>query len=457
MLVYRRVSNYAGVGLARAAARSLTSATASDTPESKDVTKTSSSDSIFATNESPWDHVFSDIKDMPPMLPSAVRNPLRAGGTDTTGRARARRQAMTAREMSAFDEMFNIIFNAVSEHKNPSAKPTTSSNDPLSVLDGGIGIGRTPFGQAPMSDLFGKLRRHSKRLKWTTEADEELDKKKEEMELCDTDQQLLEWAMREVFGQSQQYEERARNAISKTEEQSSSTSASAANPNSSPPPTPISTLPELQPPTYPYLIAHLMRSFRDKYRDPHLALSIFDYARHLSIPSYVFGCTTPAYNELIETRWSCFRDLKGVHDALLEMRVNGIEPDGRTKKLVEMLRREIGARTIWEEESVMGSGEAWGILEKIEGLAVKEPRRKLGKGKGEARRKKQQEPALDAWKGDVLKESAEDGYEFGDWSSQRRTKQKLNNREHVSEITGATELDDWLDAKMPRGGRLEFE
>src|SRR6267154_1374361 len=54
---------------------------------------------------------------------------------------------------------------------------------------------------------------------------------------------------------------------------------------------------------------------------------------------------TPAYNELIETRWTYFRDLKGVHDALEEMRVNGVEPDGRTKKLVEKLRREVGART----------------------------------------------------------------------------------------------------------------
>ncbi|KAG1813778.1 hypothetical protein EV424DRAFT_1415537, partial [Suillus variegatus] len=112
------------------------------------------------------------------------------------------------------------------------------------------------------------------------------------MELCDTDQQLLEWAMREVFGQSRQYEERARNAIAKSEEQHqhapgpTPTSNVSANANANPPPQPASMHP-----TYPYLIAHLMRSFRDKYHDPHLALSIFDYARHLSIPSYVFGCT----------------------------------------------------------------------------------------------------------------------------------------------------------------------
>jgi hypothetical protein len=352
---------------------------------------------------------------------------------------------MTAREINAFDEMFNMIFDAVSEQKDPSAKLSSlKQNDPLAVLGG---IGRKPFGQAPVPDLFGKLRQHSKRLKWTTQADEEFDKKKEEMELCDTDQQLLEWAMREVFGQSQKYEERARNhAIAKAEEQHAPDVTSSSNASANPPQL-ASTHPELQHPTYPYLIAHLMRSFRDKYRDPHLALSIFDYARHLSIPSYVFGCTTPAYNELIETRWSCFRDLRGVHDALEEMRVNGVDPDGRTKKLVEKLRREVGARTVWEEESMFGNGEVVGMLSKIEQLAIKEPRRKRGKATGK------KGPAFDAWKGDALKEDVEDGYEFGQWGSR---KERPRRRERDSERIAVTGVDDLLDGKIPGEDQLEF-
>jgi hypothetical protein len=206
--------------------------------------------------------------------------------------------------------------------------------------------------------------------------------------------------------------------------------------------------PELQHPTYPYLVAHLMRSFRDKYRDPHLALSIFDYTRHLSIPSYVFGCTTPAYNELIETRWSCFRDLRGVHDALEEMHVNGVEPDGRTKKLIEKLRREVGARTVWEEESAFGSGEVVGMLSKIEQLTVKESRRKRGKMSSK------KGPAFDAWKGDVHKEDMEDGYEFDQWGSH---KSRPKRRERDSERTVATGLDDLLDGKIPGEDQLEFK
>ncbi|KAG2052466.1 hypothetical protein BDR06DRAFT_957761 [Suillus hirtellus] len=448
MLVYHRVFNYAGASLARAAVRCLTSsATLSESSSSS-----TQPGSIFAAKESPWDHILDDsIKEMPPVLPSPVRTHLRVGGVETSGRTHTRRQAMTAREVSAFDEMFNMIFDAVSEQKNPSAKLSSSrQDDPLAVLDG-IGIGRKPFGHAPTSDLFGKLRRHSKRLKWTTEADEEFDKKKEEMELCDTDQQLLEWAMREVFGQSQQYEERARNAIAKAEEQHAPGLTPTSNTSgANPPPQPASLHPELQHPTYPYLIAHLMRSFRDKYRDPHLALSIFDYARHLSIPSYVFGCTTPAYNELIETRWSCFRDLRGVHDALEEMRVNGVEPDGRTKKLVEKLRREVGARTIWEEESVFGSGEVVGMLSKIEQLTIKEPRRKQGKRPGKKLL------ALDAWKGDALKEDVEDGYEFGRWGS-RQSHAQPTRRKQGSERTAATGLDDLLDSKILGEDQLEFK
>jgi hypothetical protein len=267
------------------------------------------------------------------------------------------------------------------------------------------------------------------------------------MELCDTDQQLLEWAMREVFGQSQKYEERARNhAIAKAEEQHAPDVTSSSNASANPPQL-ASTHPELQHPTYPYLIAHLMRSFRDKYRDPHLALSIFDYARHLSIPSYVFGCTTPAYNELIETRWSCFRDLRGVHDALEEMRVNGVDPDGRTKKLVEKLRREVGARTVWEEESMFGNGEVVGMLSKIEQLAIKEPRRKRGKATGK------KGPAFDAWKGDALKEDVEDGYEFGQWGSR---KERPRRRERDSERIAVTGVDDLLDGKIPGEDQLEF-
>lgn len=328
------------------------------------------SESIFSSRGPAWDHVFDDIKDMPPLLPSTVRNPLRSPGQ------RPRRQAMTAREISAFEDMFDIIFNAVSKHKSPGEQSD-------------VGIGGH-------SDLFGKLRRHSKKLKWTTEADEKLDQQKEAIDLCDSDHQLLEWAMREVFAESEKYERDFRQFIANTAQSGG----------------PPKELPMLQPSTYPHLIAVLMRKFRDRYNDPHLALAIFEHAKHLSIASYVFGCSTNAYNELIETRWRCFRDLKGVHDALQEMAVNGVDFDVRTRKLVDTVRREVGERTLWAEDDSLGSGEAWNMLKKIEGLVMK---RQTDDTSGDQQRR------WDEWKNLPLEDDEKDGWGFDQWEPLRKT------------------------------------
>jgi hypothetical protein len=305
---------------------------------------------------------------------------------------------MTAREISAFDEMFDMIFNAVKAqgHIEPDAPDDIA-------IGSGPKVGTGPKARKEMSDLFSTLRKHSKRLKWTTASDEELDRKKEEMELCDTDQQLLEWAMREVFGESRKYEEAARKAVDQVARGET-----------------VESTPMLQHPAYPHLISLLMRTFRDKYHDPHLTLSIFDYARHLSIPSYVFGCTAPAYNELIETRWTCFRDLTGILEALEEMKVNGVEPDNRTRKLVEVIRREAGVQGVWEEEDHLGTGgQVLNTLNQIEALVAKSqtysPKRsRVPKASSQTSGKKQ-DKKWNAWKSKSLDESDGDDWQFGRW------------------------------------------
>ncbi|KAJ7594656.1 hypothetical protein C8J56DRAFT_444803 [Mycena floridula] len=320
--------------------------------------------SIFSPQVSTWDHVFNDIKDMPPLIPTRIINPLRRP------EKRPRKHAMTAREISAFEDMFEMIFNAVSRHKATS----TQEN---------VGIGGNN-----MDTLFGKLRRHSKRMKWTTASDEKLDQQKEAMELCDTDVMLLNWAMEEVFGESERYEKEYQKAL-----------AEAANGN------PPKEVPLLQPPTYPHLIALLMRAFRDKYHDPHLALSMFQHAKHLSIESYVFGCSTMAYNELIDTQWRCFRDLEGVHDTLQEMSVNGVDYDNQTRKLVETVRREVGSRTLWIEEDGIRTGEVWTMLNKIEALVLKDPVSTESSDK------------WDDWKARPMKDREDDDQGFDRWEA----------------------------------------
>ncbi|RDB24998.1 hypothetical protein Hypma_008012 [Hypsizygus marmoreus] len=341
-------------------------------------TRPSSSDSIFSKRESAWEHVFSDVQDRP--------SPYTASQSH-----RGPQQSMTARESSAFNEMFEMIFDAVTAQESG----TTS----VSSSDSAVGVGR-----GGINDLIGKLRKHPRRLKWFSDSDEILDRQKEAMDLCTTDHELLEWATREVFGESQRYENEARKAIS----------AAAVSGT-------LGDLPMLQPPTYPHLVALLMRAFRDKYNDPHLALSIFDHARHLSIASYVFGCSTQAYNELIETRWKSFRDLKGVHDGLEEMKVNGVKVDSRTRKIVEEVRREVGGQHLWVEESELGSGEIWNLLAKIEQLVAKTPT------KASVPTATQQPTKWDVWKTTNLEDAEGDEWGFDRWetpdkrSSPRRT------------------------------------
>ncbi|KAJ7690651.1 hypothetical protein B0H17DRAFT_1064301 [Mycena rosella] len=269
------------------------------------------SDSIFSSEGPTWDHVFSDIKEMPPQIPGV-------------GPRRPRRQTMTAQEINAFNEIFDLIFDSMSEKGSGPSRPVNTS---------GTGLG----------DMFSTLRRHSKRMKWTAQSDEELDSKKEAMDRCETDQQLLNWAMREVFGESQSYQQEFKQANATITELIKANELIKAK---------EVELPMMQPPTYPHLISLLIRTFRDKY-----------------LASYVFGCSTSAYNELIATRWTCFRDLKGVHDALEEMTVNGVDMDNKTRELVEKVRQEVGERNLWmEENEIERNGGVWEMLNNIERL-----------------------------------------------------------------------------------------
>uniref|UniRef100_D8QBU5 Mtf2-like C-terminal domain-containing protein n=1 Tax=Schizophyllum commune (strain H4-8 / FGSC 9210) TaxID=578458 RepID=D8QBU5_SCHCM len=324
---------------------------------------------FLSPKHSTWDSVFADLPQM------SRPNPL--GRHPRPGQRPRRRQAMTAREISAFDEMFDMIFDAVSEkqHKTDATE---------------VAIGRRGA-----DEIFGKLRLDSKKLKFTNESSEDLDRKLEAMELCDTDQQLLEWAMREVFGESERLEAESRKAI----DDGGDSQVPARN-----------DLPMLQSPAYPHLVARLMRNFREKYADPHLALSIFDYAKNLSMASYVFGCGTLAYNELLETRWKCFRDLRGVVEAMEEMKVNGVVPNSQTRQIVERIRAEVGSRSLFLDDDVPAA-EIAGILHRIEKLASY---------------------GAKDWKGKADHLGGDEG--FGDWENVQKDRAK--NRREVWLIAG---------------------
>ena len=286
----------------------------------------------------------------------------------------SQRQGITARETKVLTGMLDMIFDA--------------NNAKQRQLPGGEE--QVGFRKGKVDDFFGRLRRHSKRGKWMDEPDANLlDQKKEQVGYCNSDQELLDWAIREVFEESKQYEAAARLAIAE---------ATKSSDKKEPP--------RLQPATYPHMIALLMRTFRDKYHDPHLALSIFNYAKTLSIVSYVFGCSTEAYNELVQTKWECFRDIQGVHDAINEMIVNGVPVNSGTRKWVENVRRDVLNQRVRPDTSDAGQNEVWQLLTKMELTLANNDATQGSKAR------------WDHWKAEVLKDDNQDddNWTFDNWS-----------------------------------------
>ncbi|KAL7281114.1 hypothetical protein ACG7TL_004422 [Trametes sanguinea] len=372
---------------------------------------TSSAQSIFSPFSSTWDNVFEDIKT--DVRPNTITNPrlIKRSTINMRLNKTPRPEAITASETQAIADMFTQIFENTALHKDDAAAP------------GVVGLGR-PRRSATLNNVYNKLRSHSQKLRWTTEADQELDRKKEEMELCETDAQLLDWAMREVFGEftrpsAQRLSAATKADVSAPQAESQDASASSS-PSSSEQSLPEDTA-QYHSSSYPHLLAALMRTFREKYKDPHLALALFNHARHLSIASYVFGCTTPAYNELIETRWRCFRDLRSVVELLEEMRVNGVEMDGRTRMLGERIRGEVGTRTYWQEENSIESGEVRELMGRLERLTVVEKPKRARRteegvppedGSRGVRKRRWNAHVEEEWKRNVLAEAKKETYQF---------------------------------------------
>ncbi|KZO93041.1 hypothetical protein CALVIDRAFT_566771 [Calocera viscosa TUFC12733] len=263
------------------------------------------------------------------------------------GRRRAQRQTLTNREKHSFQDMFELLFTAMKQDQqaragaglegdgNGEREPvglqgaeetggaragnnTLFSPGPLSLEDYAFTAppGLEPAREKPTSvlstpsdldRLYGSLTSRSRRLRGeqavSAQLAEEVDRKSEQMGLCTTDIELLRYALDDIF-------------------------PAADDPRAAA--------------AYPHLLAGLMRTLRIKYGDPALALAVFAYARGMSVASYAFGCTTPAYNELLRTRWEGFKNLRATLDALEEMSLNGVPCDRETRRVVEGVRREVG-------------------------------------------------------------------------------------------------------------------
>lgn len=108
-----------------------------------------------------------------------------------------------------------------------------------------------------------------------------------------------------------------------------------------------------------------MKITRTNYGNPHLTLAFFQYAQTHSVESYLFGCLASAYNQLIITRWKCFRDLEGIEAALREMEVNGVGWDRFTQQEVGNVVEEVG-NDILANGIGRWSMDVYGLLAKLE-------------------------------------------------------------------------------------------
>jgi hypothetical protein len=121
---------------------------------------------------------------------------------------------------------------------------------------------------------------------------------------------------------------------------------------------------------YSFILLKAMRLLRLTFRNPLAAHTLFLRAKTLSAESYVLGCTTQLYNELLLSRWDTFTDLYSITEILDEMSTNGLKGDGQTIQILQRIRDDVhewatqGAETfraVWVEEK-----ERMGKLERMQ-------------------------------------------------------------------------------------------
>jgi hypothetical protein len=110
---------------------------------------------------------------------------------------------------------------------------------------------------------------------------------------------------------------------------------------------------------YSLILLKAMRLFRVFFHNPLAAHTLFLRAKTLSAESYVLGCTTQLYNELLLSRWESFTDLFSISEILDEMSTNGVKSDGQTVQILQKIQGDVqewatqgaeAARPVWIAE-----------------------------------------------------------------------------------------------------------
>lgn len=258
---------------------------------------------------------------------------------------------MAEAENAAFRDLLNEMFKGVeTEPKFPSSSTGTSTSSSKSTN----ASGRVIPGLRPSPDQRAKRKTQMEAYPILSESDfeepgtrrtkshvigsmknisdevwDEVNRIKETIEGIETDREIIIWAAENVFRPQvvPDVVEGENVSVSGTDKHSKNTTSTA---------TYLSF-----PPTYPLVLAHLIATFRDRFKSPSLSLALFSHARSHSVESYISGCSTSVYNEVLRTHWESFRDINSLEDALEEMSVHGVGWDRHTIKLISGIVEEV--------------------------------------------------------------------------------------------------------------------
>ncbi|GAC75946.1 hypothetical protein PANT_19c00032 [Moesziomyces antarcticus T-34] len=146
-----------------------------------------------------------------------------------------------------------------------------------------------------------------------------IDEAREHIAMCENLAELLDFAKREVWGIPS-------STPSTSSQDGASTESTAVEVAESDARKPKTAGPKYgkDTPYYSSVLQLLFVAIRDRYRAPHVALSLPRVTRSLGIESYVLGVTGLLYNEVLKTQWDWLGDLQGVVKTLRQARETGI-------------------------------------------------------------------------------------------------------------------------------------
>ncbi|KAI9787645.1 MAG: hypothetical protein M1839_000176 [Geoglossum umbratile] len=115
---------------------------------------------------------------------------------------------------------------------------------------------------------------------------------------------------------------------------------------------------------YPHTLLLAMRLLKHDFNAPDLCLTLFQQVKALGLTSYVLGCSTALYNEVLDVKWRKYHDFASVVELLAEMQKNGVEFNDETLGLLTAIHLESeqvmaglrgeGLRLVWQTPAVKG-------------------------------------------------------------------------------------------------------